>query len=75
LSSIDPGASDAFLVALLDESKAEFNFEGHYFFDLARAGEIKPGGILDTDAFRAILPIPLRELTATKGAVVQNPEY
>ncbi len=75
LTAVDPGASAAFLVALLDERKAEFNFEGHYFFDLARAEEIKSGGILDIDAFRAILPIPLRELTATKDEVIQNPGY
>ena len=61
--------------ALLDEIKAEFNFEGHYYFDLARVQEIKPGGILDLESFRALLPIPLRELTATKGQVIQNPGY
>ncbi len=61
--------------AILDEIRAEFNFEGHYYFDLARVEEIKPGGLLDIDAFRAILPIPLRELTATNGAVEQNPGY
>lgn len=61
--------------ALLNEIRAEFNFEGHYYFDLARVEEIKPGGLLDLDAFRAILPIPLRELTATQGEVVQNPGY
>ena len=74
LGLIDPGAG-GFLSAILDERKAEFNFEGHYYFDLARAEEIKPGGLLDIDAFRAILPIPLREITATKGAVEQNPGY
>ncbi len=61
--------------AILNEIRAEFNFEGHYYFDLARVEEIKSGGLLDIEAFRAILPIPLRELTATKGQVVQNPGY
>ncbi len=74
LGSIDPGAG-GFLNAILDERRAELNFEGHYYFDLARAEEIKPGGLLDIEAFRAILPIPLREITATKGAVEQNPGY
>jgi starch-binding outer membrane protein, SusD/RagB family len=67
--------ANEFKKILMDEIRAEFNFEGHYYFDLARVGEIKPGGIVDTDAYRAILPIPLREITATDGAVEQNPEY
>ncbi|MBL7859202.1 MAG: RagB/SusD family nutrient uptake outer membrane protein [Cyclobacteriaceae bacterium] len=75
LTAGDVPTDDAYRMAILDEIKAEFNFEGHYFFDLARVNEIKPGGVLDLDAFRAILPIPLREITATKGVVVQNPGY
>lgn len=75
LTDANPATADEFKLALLEEIRAEFNFEGHYFFDLARVGEIKPGGIVDTDAYRAILPIPLREITATDGAVEQNPEY
>jgi starch-binding outer membrane protein, SusD/RagB family len=75
LADVNPANTNDFRFALLEEIRAEFNFEGHYFFDLARVGEIKPSGIVDTDAFRAILPIPLREITATNGAVEQNPEY
>lgn len=75
LTLVDIPNVDAFKRFLLDEIRAEFNFEGHYYFDLARVEEIKPGGLLDLDAFRAILPIPLRELIATQGEVVQNPGY
>ena len=62
-----------FLNAVLDERKAELNFEGHRMFDLARTGNTDT--ILDIDDFRSIIPIPLRELTATNGAIVQNPGY
>ena len=75
LSDANPADANEFKVTLLEEIRAEFNFEGHYFFNLARVEEIKPGGVLDTDAFRAILPIPLREITATGEVVTQNPEY
>lgn len=78
LPALTPGdvpTDEAYRNAVLAEIRAEFNFEGHYFFDLARVEEIKPGGLLNLPAFRAILPIPLREITATKEALQQNPGY
>jgi hypothetical protein len=79
LTALAPGdvTTDAdYEAAVLDEIRAEFNFEGHYFFALARVEQIfTPGGILDIDAYKAILPIPVREITATQGVVEQNPEY
>lgn len=72
MDDVNPSNDDEFLSAILDERRAELNFEGHIYFDLARTG--RAAEILGDD-FRAVLPIPLREITATNGAVVQNPGY
>jgi hypothetical protein len=73
LDGVDLTNETEFKYELLNEIRAEFNFEGHYFFDLARLELIESE--LNLEPHRAILPIPLRELTATKNAVNQNPEY
>jgi hypothetical protein len=57
----------------LDERRAELNFEGHRYFDLARTGKIKT--VLSIDDFRGILPIPAREIAANQGSMKQNPGY
>jgi hypothetical protein len=56
-----------------DENRAEFNFEGHRYFDLARTGQIN--AVLGVPATNSVYPIPQVQLTATHGAVVQNPGY
>jgi hypothetical protein len=65
--------------ALLDERKAELNFEGHRMFDLARAGKFAAAVNLvkgpDVQDYNAIFPIPKQELIATKGVLKQNPGY
>ncbi len=63
----------SYLDALLDERKAELNFEGHRMFDLARAGKINE--VLGIDDDLGIFPIPFREITATNGVLTQNPGY
>lgn len=73
LPEIAPADEDELLDAILEERRAELNFEGHIFFDLARTGRITED--LGIDAYRAILPIPLREITASKGSLEQNPGY
>lgn len=72
LTEITPVTDDDFLNAVLDERRAELNFEGHIYFDLARTGRITE--VADSE-FRAALPIPLREITATAEALRQNPGY
>jgi starch-binding outer membrane protein, SusD/RagB family len=62
---------DAFRTAILDERRAEFNFEGHRYFDLARMRRIKTD--LGIAEFRAILPIPGREIKT--AGLTQNPGY
>jgi len=71
-----------FIDAILDERKAELNFEGHRMFDLARYGKFATvvGDAKNTtdytiSDFNSIFPIPKQELIATKGALVQNPGY
>jgi starch-binding outer membrane protein, SusD/RagB family len=58
---------------LLTERRAEFAFEGQYWFDLVRLGVMSE--VLDRESFRRIMPIPQRELNITNGILVQNPGY
>ena len=61
-----------YLDAILDERRAELNFEGHRLFDLARTGKVEEvlgSGVLP------IMPIPQREIDGTGGVVEQNPGY
>jgi hypothetical protein len=72
LTAADVPDDAAFLNAVLDERRAELNFEGHRLFDLARTGKVNE--VLG-DGVNPIMPIPNREITATNGVVVQNPGY
>jgi hypothetical protein len=56
-----------------DENRAEFNFEGHRYFDLARIGQVAT--VLGVSINNAVFPIPMQQITATHGAVAQNPGY
>jgi hypothetical protein len=64
---------------LADENRAEFNFEGHRYFDLARTGDVvnylQPLTSATLTVTNSCFPIPLREINATGGVVVQNPGY
>jgi starch-binding outer membrane protein, SusD/RagB family len=73
LKAATPENKAAFQNAILDEIVAEFNFEGHYYFDLARLGLLKERtGIAN---FRAVFPVPLREINVSQGKMKQNPQY
>ncbi len=65
--------------AVSDEDRAEFNFEGHRYFDLARTGQVvnilQPLTSFTITQANSCFPIPQREINATNGAVVQNPGY
>lgn len=61
-----------FLNAVLNERRAELNFEGHRYFDLARTRKVK--SVLKIDDFRSIFPIPIREIIANPN-LKQNPGY
>lgn len=73
LGPMDIATEQAFQQALEDERRAEFNFEGHRFFDLARTGQVS--AVLGVPLNNAVWPIPNREIAATKGVVIQNPGY
>ena len=73
LTAIDVPDENSFLQAILDERKAELNFEGHRFFDLARFQKISE--VLGVDNNNSVFPIPQREITATNGALIQNPGF
>jgi len=72
LSGEDVPDDESFLNAVLDERRAELNFEGHRLFDLARTGKVEE--VLG-DGVNPIMPIPSRETSATNGIVEQNPGY
>jgi hypothetical protein len=65
--------------AVSDENRAEFNFEGHRYFDLARIGRVvsalQPLTSATLTPANSCFPIPLREISATNGVVAQNPGY
>ena len=65
-------SSEDFLQAVLNERRAELNFEGHRYFDLARKRKIK--SVLNIEDFRSIFPIPNREIIANPN-IKQNPGY
>lgn len=58
--------------AILNERRAELNFEGHRYFDLARLN--LSSATLGIEPFRSIFPIPTRELIANPN-LSQNPGY
>ncbi|MDW3212035.1 MAG: RagB/SusD family nutrient uptake outer membrane protein [Reichenbachiella sp.] len=66
-------SDDAMVTALLNERRAEFAFEGHYWFDMVRLGRFE--SITGRAAFRGVNPIPQREMNITNDVMVQNPGY
>jgi len=79
LTSADVPDDPTYAQAVADENRAEFNFEGHRYFDLARTGQVvnvlQPLTSSTIGATNSCFPIPLREIEATNGAVIQNPGY
>ncbi len=73
LQPSDVPNDNAYAQAVADERRAELNFEGHRYFDLARTGQVN--AVLGVPATNSVYPIPLREINATHGVVVQNPGY
>ena len=63
-----PSAAD-FKQLILDERRAELNWEGHRYYDLARMGEVE--NVLGMDV-KPVFPIPIREITASGGSIIQN---
>lgn len=62
------------LLAIENERRIEFAFEAHRWFDLVRTG--RAGTVLNiTDPNRFLMPIPIDQILAAKGVLVQNLGY
>lgn len=73
LDDIDSFASmDEYVDAILQERRAELNYEGHRFFDVARLDKL--GEIFGREDFRKAFPIPRDELQIQSN-LTQNPGY
>ncbi|QEC66103.1 RagB/SusD family nutrient uptake outer membrane protein [Panacibacter ginsenosidivorans] len=72
LSSSDFETEGDYITAILDERRAELNFEGQRLSDLARLGKVEE---YLGEGVNPIMPIPARETSATNDVVVQNPGY
>jgi hypothetical protein len=64
--------ADNFMQVVQDERRAELNFEGHRYFDLARIGEVS--NVVGADVL-PVFPIPINQVSASGGAIVQYPGY
>jgi starch-binding outer membrane protein, SusD/RagB family len=73
LSASEVPDLSSFVTAVLNERRAELNFEGHYYYDLARTRRFAEA--TGADAHLQIFPIPNREIQATDGALTQNEGY
>jgi len=74
LGNITNISSNAELFEVLaDERRAEFAFEGQYWFDIARYDLLNSRRGLED--FRKVYPIPFREVNISDGTLEQNPNY
>ncbi len=71
------------MTAILKERRVEFAHEGHRFFDLKRTNTLSStlgaslfgiSGVFD-NTFRALWPIPQREVLTSGGIIAQNTGY
>lgn len=69
-TSTDPAA---IIDAVLKERVIEFAHEGHRWFDIRRTGRLSSIGL--TQEFRALWPIPLREVQTSGDIIKQNTGY
>jgi hypothetical protein len=73
LSNANPATAAAIVDAVLNERRFELAHEGHRWFDLRRTGRWNSLGL--TEPFRALWPLPLREIQTSAGVITQNPGY
>lgn len=59
--------------AIEKERRIELAFEGHRWFDVRRYNKLTSVGV--TQPFRALWPIPQREVLTTQNIIAQNPGY
>ncbi len=73
LGMASPTTADEVIAAIEKERRLEFAHEGHRWFDLRRYNKWSTVGI--TQEFRALWPIPQREVETSAGIITQNPGY
>lgn len=73
LEPITPVSAEEAVLAIERERRIELAHEGHRWFDLRRYNKISSLGI--SEPFRALYPIPLREVQTSGGIVEQNEGY
>lgn len=76
LAPVSLGNADDILLAIEQERRLEFAFEGHQWFDLIRTG--RAAAVLGvTDSNKYLYPIPLNEIIADEALspADQNPGY
>ncbi|MFN7116543.1 MAG: RagB/SusD family nutrient uptake outer membrane protein [Saprospiraceae bacterium] len=66
-------STEELIDAILKERRIEFAHEGLYWYDLRRLNRVSAIGI--TQPFRALWPIPERELQVSGGVITQNVGY
>lgn len=66
-------SKDDILMAILKERRLELAHEGHRWFDLRRYNLISTLGV--SQPFRALFPIPQREVLTSGGVIAQNDQY
>ncbi|MDX9907817.1 MAG: RagB/SusD family nutrient uptake outer membrane protein, partial [Bacteroidales bacterium] len=72
LSPTNAGTYDELKLAIENERRLEFAFEGHRWFDLVRTRRAVT--VLGIEEYEMLFPIPLSEMTTNK-AMQQNPGY
>jgi hypothetical protein len=74
LRALSIGNAEELLLAVERERRLEFAFEPHRWFDLVRTGRISDVlGV--TNQNRWVMPLPVNEIQASGGVLVQNEGY
>lgn len=63
---------EAYQDAVQDERRAELNFEGHRYFDLARIGKVSE---IVGEEVLPVFPVPANQVSASGGTIEQYPGY
>ncbi len=75
-TAADPTGQAAVMRDIMLQRRLEFAYEGIYWYDLRRTNTVQMVlAATNTQTFRNLFPIPLREVQLTNGLIAQNPLY